>query len=150
MMKPVMATPRTVDIDITGRCNLSCAYCYHFTSGGDVKADLPIEEWLTFFEELGRLSVMSVTLAGGEPFFRPDLDRLIRGIVDNRMRFGLLTNGTLITKEMAAFIKSTGRCDFVQVSLDGADARAHDRFRGKAHLTRPCGELTSSGDTMFR
>ena len=77
----VMKTPRSVDIDITNRCNLRCRYCYHFSSPGDVDEDLPQDVWLRFFEELRRCAVMNVTLAGGEPFLRGDLRGLIEGIV---------------------------------------------------------------------
>ena len=48
---------------------------------------------------------MEVTLAGGEPFIREDLKEIIGGIVRNRMRFAILSNGTLITDEMAAFLR---------------------------------------------
>jgi SynChlorMet cassette radical SAM/SPASM protein ScmE len=96
-----------------------------------VDQDLPKSEWLRFFEELNRCAVMNVTLAGGEPFFRDDLKELIAGIVDNRMRFSILSNGTLITEEMAAFLFSTGRCDGVQVSIDGSKPKTHDACRGK-------------------
>jgi SynChlorMet cassette radical SAM/SPASM protein ScmE len=73
---------------------------------------------------------MSVCLQGGEPTIREDLRELISGIVENRMRFSMLTNGTLITDELADFLKSTGRCDSVQVSIDGAAPEIHDSFRG--------------------
>ncbi|MFQ5944330.1 MAG: radical SAM protein, partial [Anaerolineales bacterium] len=63
----VMSTPRSVDIEITARCNLRCRYCYFFNNPAVEYADLPAEEWLTFFEELGQCGVMTVTLAGGEP-----------------------------------------------------------------------------------
>jgi organic radical activating enzyme len=53
---------------------------------------------------------MNVTLQGGEPFYRKDLNELVGGIVENRMRFNILSNGTLITDEMAALLASTGRC----------------------------------------
>jgi len=127
----VMRTPKTVDIDITDRCNLRCQYCYFFTSPADVKQDLPLEDWLRFFEELKRCSVTEVCLAGGEPFIREDLSEIVRGIVRNRMRFNILSNGTLITDEMAAFLASTGRCNYVQVSLDGSIPITHESFRGK-------------------
>jgi SynChlorMet cassette radical SAM/SPASM protein ScmE len=127
----VMRTPKSVDIDITDRCNLRCKYCYFYTSPADVKQDLPLEEWLLFFEELKRCAVTEVCLAGGEPFIREDLPDLIRGIIRNRMRFSLLSNGTLITDEMAAFLASTGRCDYVQVSIDGSIPITHESFRGQ-------------------
>jgi len=126
-----MKAPRTVNIEITNRCNLRCLYCSHFESSGDVARDLPAAEWLRFFEELSRCAVMTVALGGGEPFLRPDLKELIDGIVRNRMRFSILTNGTLVTDDLAAYIASTKRCNFIQVSIDGSTASVHDSCRGK-------------------
>jgi SynChlorMet cassette radical SAM/SPASM protein ScmE len=101
-----------------------------------VDHDLPTDEWLTFFEELNRCAVMNVTLEGGEPFYRKDLRELIEAIVHNRMRFNILTNGTLITDEIAAFLTSTGRCDGVQVSIDGSMPMTHDVCRGDGSFLR--------------
>lgn len=129
-------TPRSIDIDLTTRCNLRCTYCYHFTSAGDVDKDLPTEEWLRFFAELGRLKVMNLTLAGGEPFIRPDLSELLQGIVDNRMRYSLLTNGTLIDDDIAAFIAASRRCDYIQFSIDGSRQEIHDQVRGDGAFQR--------------
>ena len=126
----VMRTPRKLDIDITARCNLRCRYCYFFNNPAVDYRDLPTEEWLKFFDELGALGVMDVTLAGGEPFIREDLTTLLEGIVRNRVRFSLLSNGTLIDDEIAAFIASTRRCEYVQVSVDGSCAETHDSCRG--------------------
>ncbi|MBN2199963.1 MAG: SynChlorMet cassette radical SAM/SPASM protein ScmE [Candidatus Aminicenantes bacterium] len=126
-----MRTPQSVDIDITDRCNLRCKYCYFYTSPADVKTDLPLEEWLRFFEELNRCAVTEVTLAGGEPFIREDLKEILEGVIRNRMRFSILSNGTLITEDMARFLGSTPRCNYVQVSLDGSEPETHDSCRGK-------------------
>lgn len=131
-----MNTPRSVDIDITNRCNLRCKYCYHFSGPGDVGEDLTKGDWLPFFEELGLCAVMNVTLAGGEPFFRTDLRELIGGIVSNKMRFNILSNGTLITDDLAEFLSSTGRCDGVQVSIDGSKPETHDACRGQGNFDR--------------
>jgi MoaA/NifB/PqqE/SkfB family radical SAM enzyme len=105
-----------------------------------VGQDLSKEEWLQFFEELNRCAVMNVTLQGGEPFCRKDLPELVEGIVRNRMRFNILSNGTLITDEMAAFLASTGRCNGVQVSIDGSVPTTHDCpcFRSGDHSQTEC------------
>tara|TARA_B100000315_G_scaffold231474_1_gene242803 strand:+ start:4623 stop:5723 length:1101 start_codon:yes stop_codon:yes gene_type:complete len=132
----IMRTPRTVDLDITNRCNLRCKYCFHFTSAGDVGIDLPKEEWLQFFEELNRCTVMEVCLTGGEPFYREDLKELIDGIIRNRMRFSILSNGTLITGDAAAYLASTGRCNSVQVSIDGSGTEPHDSCRGDGNFLK--------------
>lgn len=126
----LMRAPRSVDIAITARCNARCLYCYHFDTPGMAYDDLPTAEWLTFFEELGRLGVMDVILAGGEPFLRPDFEELLAGVVAARMRFSVLSNGALLTDEMAAYIAATGRCNGVQISVDGPAAAVHDAARG--------------------
>ena len=132
----LMKTPKSVDLEITNRCNLRCKYCSHFTSAGDVGKDLPKEEWLKFFEELNRCAVTNVCLSGGEPFFREDFKELVDGIVRNRMRFNILSNGTLITDDIAAFLASTKRCDGVQVSIDGSIPTTHDACRGEGNFLR--------------
>ncbi|OGV56297.1 MAG: SynChlorMet cassette radical SAM/SPASM protein ScmE [Lentisphaerae bacterium GWF2_44_16] len=126
-----MRVPRNVDIEITARCNLRCRYCYFFNNPAVEYRDLPVEEWLKFFDELGTLGVMRVTMAGGEPFIREDLPQFIEGVVRNRMRFSFLSNGVLINDKISAIIASTGRCDHVQVSVDGSCAEVHDSCRGK-------------------
>ncbi len=132
----IMRTPKALDLEITDKCNLRCTYCSHFTSAGNVGKDLPKEEWLQFFEELGRCGVLEVCLTGGEPFFRQDVDELIEGIVRNRMRFQVLSNGTLITDEIAAFLASTRRCNHVQISIDSSIPTTHDAFRGNGSFSK--------------
>jgi SynChlorMet cassette radical SAM/SPASM protein ScmE len=101
-----------------------------------VSHDLSKKEWLRFFEELNRCAITHVILQGGEPFCREDLRELIKGIVRNRMRFNILSNGTLISHDMAAFIASTGRCNAVQVSIDGSTPITHDVFRGEGSFLK--------------
>lgn len=130
----VTATPRSVDIAITGKCNLRCRYCSHFSSAADVDNDLKTDEWLGFFYELKENRVTTVTIGGGEPFVRPDLKELLESIVRNRMRFMILSNGILVSDDLAGFIASTGRCNSVQISIDGSDQRTHDICRGEGSL----------------
>ncbi len=139
----LMKTPKSMDLEITNRCNLRCRYCSHFSSKGDVDQDLSTKEWLQFFEALGRCAVMDVCLQGGEPFIREDFKELVEGIVRNRMRFSILSNGTLITDDMAAFLAATGRCNSVQISIDGSMETTHDAFRGKGNFHRALSGLKS-------
>ena len=132
----LLRTPKKVELAITTECNLRCKYCAHFTSADDVANDLPKKEWLNFFSELNRLAVMNVTIQGGEPFLRNDLKEIISGIVENRMRFGILSNGTLITDEVSEFLSSTKRCDFVQISIDGSLSFTHDSMRGEGSFLK--------------
>jgi len=126
-----MHTPRTVDLELTSRCNLSCRYCYYLDNQGVIYQDLPTERWLEFIRELGESQVMSVCLSGGEALLREDIFTLIDAIVANRMRFNLLSNGFALSADVAQRLKATGRCNYVQISLDGSRAEIHEIMRGK-------------------
>jgi len=129
-MPVVMRTPRSLDLEITSRCNAACRYCYYLNNAGVTYADLPTQRWLDFFVELAAGAVMNVCLQGGEPLLREDFFTLVDAIVANRMRFSVLTNGSLLTPAAAERLRETGRCDEVQVSLDGSCAAIHESLRG--------------------
>lgn len=130
--------PRSLDLSLTGRCNLKCAYCFYADEMAG-RHDLPAEAWLAFFSELKSLAVRSLTLSGGEVFLRRDLWRLIDGLAAARMRYSLLTNGTLITEETLAQFQTDlrrRRLDSIQVSIDGSCAAVHDASRGKGSFEK--------------
>lgn len=132
----VLRTPKNVDLNITNKCNLRCSYCSHFSSGSDNGTDLSLEEWLLFMEELNQCAVFNVTLSGGEPLIRKDFKEIVNAIIKNRMRFSVLSNGTLLNEELAGYLKSTGRCNSFQVSIDGPGPDEHDVFRGKGSFEK--------------
>ena len=132
--KPYYA-PHSLDIDITTHCNLRCSYCSHFSSEGDVNTDRSLEEWDRFFQECTSIGIMNITLSGGEAFYRKDIREIIQSIIHNRMRFSILSNGTLINDETAKFLKNTRRCNSIQVSIDGPEA-SHDLFRGNGSFNQ--------------
>jgi SynChlorMet cassette radical SAM/SPASM protein ScmE len=130
----IMSSPKHVDIAITGKCNLACQYCFYADEMA-ARTNLPTERWLSFFDELGRLGVMTVCLTGGEVFTRPDLFELIDGIIANRMRYSLLSNGTMITEETLKQFeigKRRQRLNSIQISVDGSSAEVHDLSRPKS------------------
>ena len=75
---------------------------------------------------------MDVSLTGGEALLRPDIFELIDGIIANRMRYNLLSNGTLIDEKLLKKFeqgKRRLRLDYIQVSIDGSTAAIHDQSR---------------------
>ncbi len=130
MLPHPLAVPAKIYLDITARCNLSCRYCYHFDSAAAVPEDLPTAEWLKFFAELNRIGVMNVNISGGEPLMRPDIMELLGAFSQTRLRFDLVTNGSLLKADMAEKIAALRRCNVVQISLDGPE-EMHDAARGK-------------------
>ena len=130
--------PRALDLSLTGRCNLHCAYCFYADEMVG-RRDLPAKRWLGFFRELDGLAVRSLTLSGGELFLRPDLWELLDALVAARMRYSILTNGTLLTEDVLAQLGQAHRrrrLDSIQVSIDGARAEIHDASRGKGSFDK--------------
>ena len=124
--------PGDFDISLTGKCNLHCDYCFYAHEMHD-RPDLSQKEWFTFFDELGRLGVRTLTLSGGELFVRKDLFELIDYIIDRRMSYSILSNGTLVDERMIARLdekKRRLRLNSIQVSIDGSCAEIHDKSRG--------------------
>lgn len=94
--------------------------------------DLSTEEWKSIFKKLGEAKIMSVTLTGGEPFTRPDFFELVDSVIENRMRYSILTNGTLIDEKTIDAFRSGKRrlrLDSIQISIDGSCADIHNRSR---------------------
>jgi SynChlorMet cassette radical SAM/SPASM protein ScmE len=134
----IQEAPRSFDLSLTGRCNLGCAYCFYADEMVG-RRDLPAEAWLAFFAELKGLAVRSLTLSGGEVFLRRDLWQLIDGLVEARMRYSILSNGTLITDEMLDPFRQGARrrrLDSIQISIDGSCAAVHDASRGKGSFEK--------------
>ncbi|MBI5296408.1 MAG: radical SAM protein [Chloroflexi bacterium] len=121
----------SVNIAITGRCNLRCRYCF-YADEMVAFSDLPTASWLAFFKELAHQKVMTVTLTGGEVFTRADLFEIIDGVVENHMRYSLLTNATLVDEKTIQKFdvgKRRLRLNSIQVSVDGSSSEIHDRSR---------------------
>ena len=128
--------PKQVDVSVTGRCNAKCTYCF-YADEMEQRLDLPTDAWLAFFDELGSLAVRSVCLSGGEVFTRPDLWTLIDRAIDNRMRYSLLSNGTLVDDAIVArLLERRTRLDSIQVSIDGSCAEIHDASRGRGSFEK--------------
>jgi radical SAM protein with 4Fe4S-binding SPASM domain len=73
-----------------------------------------------------------ISITGGEPFIRKDLFDFLTFLnnMDEIARIDLLSNGTLITENIADRLREFQKITRIQVSLDGATAATHDRIRG--------------------
>src|SRR4030066_2371395 len=115
--------------NMTRRCNLKCIHCYSSSTDIDYPNELSTQEGKKIIDDLAQFGSPVILFSGGEPLLRPDLLELAQYAVDRKMRAVLSTNGTLITKEIAAKLQNIG-LSYVGVSLDGLE-KTHDRFRGK-------------------
>lgn len=115
--------------NITDRCNLSCTHCYN-KSGPDrsTVGELTTTEAIRVIDDLADMGVPLILFTGGEPLMREDIWDLALHAKSRGLKMALSTNGTLITREVATRIKECG-IEYAGISLDGARAETHDRFR---------------------
>jgi radical SAM protein with 4Fe4S-binding SPASM domain len=121
--------PRLIFWEVTKGCNLRCIHCRASATELSSPSDLPTATALNIIDQIAAFAHPILVLSGGEPLFRSDIFQLARHGTDRGLRVALATNGTLVTREVARMIVDAG-VRRVSISLDGADARTHDSFRG--------------------
>ncbi len=125
---------------ITERCNRHCLHCYQ---NGHLIEDLPFAdldlmlghmvEALAKWDKQGSLS-----FTGGEPFVRPTELLALMDKVDDIRNFAyydVLTNGSLISDDIAIALKTKRKLRRVQVSLEGSTPEINDAIRGEGSYT---------------
>ncbi|MHB8810955.1 MAG: radical SAM protein [Desulfobulbaceae bacterium] len=119
---------------LSSSCNLSCRHCWitpRFTSGqpepGDIIDVDALQEAITEAKPLG---LKTIKLTGGEPLLHPGFREICAMTTREKLTLLMETNGTLLTAEMANYLKNETTMEFVSVSIDSAVAAKHDTFRG--------------------
>ncbi|MGA1868276.1 MAG: radical SAM protein [bacterium] len=121
--------PRLIAWELTQACNLQCVHCR--ASATDERSDEEIrgDEAFQFLKSVSEVGHPVIIFTGGEPLLRDDLFDLVDMTNQLALPCVLATNGTLITERIAQKIKESA-IKRVSISLDGATAEEHDKFRG--------------------
>lgn len=117
---------------LTRACNLKCRFCF-FSAGSACADELTTEDYFRLIDRLAAMGVRTVYLMGGEPLLRKDVFRIADRAREQGLVASLVTNGTLLTKDMANRVARS--FTFTQVSIDGLE-RANDAIRGKGGFQR--------------
>lgn len=120
--------PLAVHLEIVAACNLSCSHCFAGTLPRN-HDPLRVEEMEALFGELAGIGSFRLGLTGGEPLMRKDLFDILDAAGDAGLHPCLTTNGLLLTEDIA---RELGKREMIwlNVSLEGPDARTNDPVRG--------------------
>lgn len=133
--------PINVEIDLSNRCSLGCAWC-HFAythtrgplahvEGGDIPGGdlMDTDLALRIVDQLYANGVRSITwTGGGEPTLHPKFDTVITHAHRTGIPQGLYTNGCHIPRERAWRLKR--ELTWAYVSLDEIEPEAYARSKG--------------------
>ena len=121
---------RLLFLELTLRCNEKCFHCGSRCSSTAMDG-MPMEKYLEVLRDVkenvpGRLP--QICLTGGEPLLRKDIFELMAAGKEMGFRYGMTSNGTLITSKAARLLRENG-LRTISVSIDGLE-ETHDRQRG--------------------
>lgn len=115
---------RILAFNITEKCNLKCLHCF----AQDNRPEMNTEEVKEVLRQAKAASCARVIMCGKEPLMRKDIFEIFDYIKELHMDIELMTNGTLITREVLDQLKDSGVLR-VQISIDGF-SKTHDDLRG--------------------
>ncbi|MEN6520265.1 MAG: heme b synthase [Armatimonadota bacterium] len=120
--------PRLVFWETTAACNLKCIHCRASAVDSRPPDELTAGESFVLLDSIASFARPVVVLSGGEPLVREDIFEIANYGTSLGLRMVLATNGTLVTRDTAHRMKESG-VQRISVSIDGASAVSHDRFR---------------------
>lgn len=125
--------PKFVHVVLAYRCNSRCIMC-PYTQGN--LRNTKIEEMGSFMEpyifqrivtECGENNSFIRITGGGEPFLHPEFKELVEYIRDRKVASGIITNGSLLSRETALPLLEAN--SVIEISVDGADKNTYERIR---------------------
>lgn len=143
---------RQVQVLLTERCNLACTHCAVPEEDSPADGELDTDTWLAFIRRAVEGGVDTIVLSGGEALLRRDALSIASGAFEaGAQSVVIVINGTVMPPRVArdiAALQQEGYRLKVHVSIDGADAVAHDLIRGTGTFDRTMaglGRLRSGG-----
>jgi MoaA/NifB/PqqE/SkfB family radical SAM enzyme len=120
--------PLAVNLLLTYRCNLRCAYCAVWQ---DPPAEMDTATVCRLIDEMAALGTERLGIGGGEPMLRKDLGAIVAHAKQRGLTVNLVSNGLQIPER----VQELEGLDFLAVSLDGPE-ELHDEARGKGSHAR--------------
>jgi MoaA/NifB/PqqE/SkfB family radical SAM enzyme len=134
-------SPLHIRIKPTNRCNHNCSYCAFRNpnqSIGDIMNQndyIPYSKMLEIIQDIISMGVRAVTFSGGgEPTTYPRFAEIVNKIAESKIKFAMLTNGSLFSDDIADIFAKKG--SWVRVSIDGWDRESYKNFRGADDFDR--------------
>jgi uncharacterized protein len=156
---------KTLKMFTTTNCNLRCDYCLiekNLNFRGSIRKNLSLQNGIDVLERFSELSMKqkhskkTIMLYGGEPllnwnnvaaFIRFIREKETKGLFNGDVEIILESNGTLVTDEVAEYLKKNDV--FVIVSIDGT-RDVHNAYRKKADMSGSYDETKRGFDILIQ
>lgn len=136
----MLASPRRpllVQLVVTRRCNLTCAYCSEYdTSSSPVDTSALVAR----VDHAASLGTLVLTVTGGEPLLHPEVDRIVERAAHHGMVCTMISNGYALTRPWIERLNAA-RLSVLQMSIDNMEPddysqKSWSKIRKKLELLR--------------
>jgi MoaA/NifB/PqqE/SkfB family radical SAM enzyme/ADP-ribose pyrophosphatase YjhB (NUDIX family) len=123
--------PRSVDISLTGRCQLRCSWCWG--AEHDLAETVTTAQWATLLDNLAERGTKHIVFTGGEPLTYRHLPALLARCQLAGMRTTLSTNGIALGTNLEWVLRHV---DDLGIPIDGSTPEVNATMRAGAAETR--------------
>lgn len=126
--------PLHIRIKPTNVCNHNCWYCAYRVDylqlGQDMveKDYIPKDKMMEILADCNEMGVKAITFSGGgEPFVYKYFVETVKQLIEYKISFASLTNGSRLTGEIAELFAKHGT--WLRISIDGYDDESYAEYR---------------------
>jgi radical SAM protein with 4Fe4S-binding SPASM domain len=113
--------------DLTYQCNLLCRHCY--LAGVTQSQELNYREATSIIDQLSDEGCLQLTFSGGEPLLKPEFQDIYSYARKKGILLTLFTNGTLITKTIAAWLSQQPPL-MIEITVHSLKPEVFERISG--------------------
>lgn len=138
-MYKILSVPLSAVLSITNNCNLRCLHCFSSAMTCDISSEY--ENWKKIIPILAENKILSIRYSGGEPLSVPWFKKIAEEVAAYKINSGMNTNATLVTPEIAKWLKTLPMRDSIIVGIDGLK-ESHEKLRGIGSFDKAITGLT--------
>lgn len=125
---PGKASPNTLVLGLTYKCQLNCLHCGIKKDNFIKQNELTTKEMINVIDQAYELGVYYVNFTGGEPLLRKDLNELINYAAEKGLITAVSTNALALTPDKLKQLKNNGLM-ILNISIDSVYPKIHDELR---------------------
>lgn len=126
--------PVHIRIKPTNVCNHHCWYCAYKSPDLQLGQDMverdfiPKEKILEIIDDCAEMGVKAITFSGGgEPFVYKYMADAVKRLIEHKISFASLTNGSRLSGELAELFAHNAT--WLRISIDGWDDESYAKYR---------------------